>query len=169
MDQRGTSIILIGFMGVGKSSTALSLSARTGLPSIDTDEMISDQFGIPIMQIFDHIGENTFREAETKILDSLGDSPRVIATGGGIVLRPQNLAIIRRLGHVVWLDADQETLRRRIRQGPARPLLKSDHDGAKFFELLYIREPLYRNAADVRVDTSLLTPDEVADAILKLI
>jgi shikimate kinase len=169
MGERGQSIVLIGFMGVGKSSTAVSLSGQTGLPLRDTDEMISSQLGLSIAEIFARLGEEAFRDEETKTLTLLGDTPGVIATGGGIILRPQNVSTLRRLGDVVWLDADQKTLWRRIGQSPARPILKSDDDGSKFLDLLRVREPLYRNTADVRVDTSLLTPDQVADAILRLI
>ncbi len=170
MTERGQSIVLIGFMGAGKSSTGKALARKTGLPRLETDEIVAREFGMAVMEIFGRFGEEKFRDAETEALGLLSKiEPAIIVTGGGIVLRPGNVETIRALGRVVSLEADEETLFRRISQRPSRPLLQTENPRATLTELLRKREPLYREAADVRLDTSRLTHDEVADAILKSI
>jgi shikimate kinase len=170
MTGRGQSIVLIGFMGVGKSSTGKALARKTGLPRFDTDEIVSTRFGLSVMEIFARFGEQKFRDAETEALGQLSDAaPSIIVTGGGIVLRPENVKLLRELGKVVSLEADVATLLGRISRRTTRPLLTTKNPRATLVELLQIREPLYRGAADVRLDTSRLTHDEVADAILKSI
>jgi shikimate kinase len=170
MTERGQSIVLIGFMGAGKSSTGKALARKTGLPRLDTDEIVATGFGLEVMEIFARFGEEKFRDAETEALGRLSQiEPAIIVTGGGIVLRPGNVEMLRALGRVVSLEADEETLFRRISRRPSRPLLQTENPRATVAELLRKREPLYREAADVRLDTSRLTHDEVADAILKSI
>jgi len=170
MTERGQSIVLIGFMGAGKSSTGKALERKTGLPRFDTDEMVSTRFGLPIPEIFARFGEERFRDAETEALRQLSETaPAIIVTGGGIVLRPENVKLLRRLGPVVSLEADEKTLFHRISRRAPRPLLQTENPRATLVELLRAREPFYQSAADVRLDTSRLTHDEAADAILKSI
>ena len=170
MRGRGQSIVLIGFMGAGKSSTGKALAQKTGLPRFDTDEIVSTRFGLSVTEIFARFGEEKFRDAETEALGQLSEAASaIIVTGGGIVLRPENVKLLRELGKVVSLEADAETLFSRISRRTTRPLLKTENPRETLVELLRIREPLYRGAADVRLDTSRLTHDEVADAILKSI
>ncbi|PZR71172.1 MAG: shikimate kinase [Chthoniobacterales bacterium] len=166
----GQSIVLIGFMGTGKSSTGRVLARLTGLPRFDTDEMVSTRFGLPVSEIFAKFGEEKFRDAETEALAQLADgAPAIVVTGGGIVLRGENVKKLRALGRVVCLEADEETLFRRISRRATRPLLQTENPRATMVELLRVREPLYRGVADVRIDTSSVSHDEVADAILKSI
>jgi shikimate kinase len=168
MTARGQSIVLIGFMGAGKSSVGRTLARRTGLPRFDTDEMVSARFDLPVSDIFARFGEEKFREAETEILRMFSAAqPAIIVTGGGIVLRPENVTMLQALGNVVSLEADDETLFRRISRRATRPLLQTQDPRATMLELLRAREPLYREAADVRLDTSRLQHEEVADAILR--
>lgn len=168
MTGRGHSIVLIGFMGTGKSSTGKALERSTGLPRFDTDEIVSARFGLPVAEVFTRFGEEKFRDAETEALGQLSDGvPAIIVTGGGIVLRPENVKMLRAMGRVVSLEADEDTLFRRISRRETRPLLQTENPRATLVELLRVRKPLYREAADVRLDTSRLTNDEVADAILK--
>ena len=169
MNQRGDCIILIGFMGVGKTAVGNALAARTGLPLQDTDAIVSASVGLPIPKIFAELGESVFRDKETEVLTKLPIAPAVIATGGGIILRPDNVQLLRKLGRIVWLDAEKQTLFSRISQAAARPLLQSEDPRATFTQLLQEREPFYRDAADFRIDTSHLTPDEVADTLLERI
>lgn len=165
---RGQSIVLIGFMGAGKSSVGKALARKTGLPLLDTDEIVSTRFGLPVTEIFVRFGEEEFRNAETEALRQLPETaPAIIVTGGGIVLRPENVKMLRELGSVVSLEADEETLFRRISRRATRPLLQTKNPRATLVELLKVRDPLYRAAADIRLDTSRLTHDEAADAILK--
>ncbi len=123
---------------------------------------------MPIEKIFSTHGEEHFRELETETLRSLSaEEPAIIVTGGGIVMRSENLDLLKRLGAVVWLDIDQATLRQRIHHLGDRPLLRTVNPGASLSELLAARKPLYRNAADLRVETSRKNPEQIADLILK--
>ena len=168
MTRRGQSIVLIGFMGAGKSAAGRALARKTRLPRFETDDIVSAQFGLSIPEIFATFGEEKFRDAETEAIQQFSpEIPAIIVTGGGIVMRPANVQLLRTFGMVISLEADEETLFRRISRRPARPLLQTENPRATIVELLRIREPLYHSAADVRLDTSRLTDDEVAEAILK--
>jgi shikimate kinase len=162
------SIALIGMMGMGKSIVGKALEQKTGLPRFDTDEIISSKSKMPIKEIFSTHGEEYFRKLETETLRSMSlEEPAIIVTGGGIVLRAENVDLLRQLGTVVWLDADEATLRTRIRGLSDRPLLQTANPGAALSELLAAREPLYRRAADLRVDVSQRNPQEIAELILE--
>jgi shikimate kinase len=161
------SIVLIGMMGAGKSSVGRCLQQRTGLVRLDTDEMVVAQFGIPIAQIFEKHGEERFRIAETDVLRKLApERPAIVVTGGGIVGSTENLDLLKRLGTVVWVTADEATLFERASRRNDRPLLQKENPRAVFSKLFRERESLYAAAADLRVDTSALTHDEVAETIL---
>lgn len=167
VNRRSRSIVLIGMMGAGKSSVGRCLRRRTGLAFYDTDEIVAANFGMPISAIFPKFGEQRFRRAETEALRSLQTTEHIIiVTGGGIVLRNENVEILKRLGVIVWLDGDEETLFARASQKQNRPLLQSENPRKTFAQILGARRPLYANIADVRVDTSVLTDEEVAVAIL---
>ncbi|MGI8436551.1 MAG: shikimate kinase, partial [Chthoniobacterales bacterium] len=100
----GRAIVLIGFMGAGKSSAGRALALRTGLPVFDTDEMAAARAGLTIPQIFAQRGEEYFRRLETERLAGISDlSAKIVVTGGGIVLRAENVARLRSLGRVVYL------------------------------------------------------------------
>jgi shikimate kinase len=168
MKERGNAIGLIGFMGAGKSSVGRTLARMTGLPRFDTDEMVAARFGLTISEIFEKHGEEKFREAETEALRELSNKGHaIVVTGGGIVLRPENVALLHELGTTIFLSADAETLLARISRRPTRPLLQTTDPRATLGELLAVRVPLYRNAADAEVDTTNLTHDEVAKNILR--
>ena len=170
MNERGPAIVLIGFMGAGKSSVGRMLARMTGLPRFDTDEMVGMQFGLTISQIFETHGEEAFREAETETLRELtGKGRAIIVTGGGIVMRSENVELLRQLGTVVLLAADEPTLFDRISRRTTRPLLRTENPRATMAALLEKRLPLYRDAADVELDTSTLAHDEVAKLILEKI
>jgi shikimate kinase len=159
--------VLIGMMGAGKSSVGRCLQHRTGLARLDTDEIITNQFGVSIREIFETHGEQKFRDAETETLRNLmPDRPTIIVTGGGIVLRPQNVDLLKRVGTIVWLNADELTLFERTSRRNDRPLLQNENPRMAFSELLRKRLPLYQSAADFEIDTSKITHDEVANAIL---
>jgi shikimate kinase len=167
MEGRGRAIVLIGFMGSGKSSAGRILERKTRWPRFDTDEMVSGRFGRPIPEIFADFGEDTFRDAESEVVGQLSAAtPAVIVTGGGIVLRASNVELLRRAGTLVHLEADEETLFRRVSRRTTRPLLQTENPRATLTELLRVRLPLYREAADFQIDTSRLTHEEVAEAVL---
>jgi len=167
MSRPSRSIVLIGMMGAGKSAVGRCLQQRFGFLRFDTDEMVTSKFGMPISEIFSKHGEDKFRDAETETLQALmARGPAVIVTGGGIVLREQNLDVLRRLGAVVWLQADEATLFKRASRTDNRPLLQHRNPRDAFAQMLQARLPLYAKVADIRVDTSMLTGEEVALAIL---
>src|SRR4051812_41315303 len=168
MPNRGDAIVLVGFMGAGKSSVGRTLARATGLPRFDTDEMIGARFGLTVAEIFEKHGEEVFREAEAEALRELaGKGAAIVVTGGGMVLRPENRRLLRRLGTVIHLSADEETLFKRISRRATRPLLRTENPRATVTGLLAMRLPLYREVEDVEVDTTLLSHDEVAERILK--
>jgi len=154
-----TSIVLIGMMGAGKSSVGTCLQRHTAFALFDTDDIVAE--------IFSKHGEKKFREAETQALRQLSETKRaIIVTGGGIVLRRENLQILKRLGITVWLDGNEEALFERASRSGNRPLLQVKSPRRSFARMLQARQPLYRGVADVRVDTSMLTDEEVALVIL---
>jgi shikimate kinase len=168
MSKRGDAIVLVGFMGAGKSSVGRTLARLSGLPRLDTDEIVAARFGLTVSEIFEKHGEETFREAETEALrEVVGKGTAIIVTGGGMVLRRENRQLLRELGTVVHLAADEETLYKRISRRATRPLLRTENPRATLSELLRARLPHYREVADLEVDTSLLSHDEVARRILE--
>ena len=167
MSRVGRSIVLIGMMGSGKSSVGRCLHRMTGLALLQTDEMVASNFKMPIPEIFAKHGEKKFRAAETEMLRTLSTAKRtVIATGGGIVLQKANVEILKRVGVIVWLDGNEETLFKRALERTDRPLLQTKNPRRTFSEILGARTPLYAKIADIRIDTSDFTDEEVAVAIL---
>jgi shikimate kinase len=161
------SIVLVGMMGSGKSSVGRCLHRRTGLTILETDEMVASNFGMSIPGIFSKHGEKAFRRSETQAIRTLSRiKPSVIATGGGIVLRKENTEILKRLGLIVWLDGKEETLFARASRRTDRPLLQTKDPKKTFSKILAKRRPLYAKIADIRINTSELTSEEVAIAIL---
>src|SRR6476620_4747709 len=154
-------------MGAGKSSVGRCLHRRTGLALYDTDEIVTSKFGMSIPQIFAEHGEKKFRDAETEALRHMRtEGQTIIITGGGIVLRKENVEILRSQAVIVWLDGDEETLFARASRKRNRPLLHTKNPRRTFSQILRSRRPLYANIADIPVDTSVLTDEEVAVAIL---
>jgi shikimate kinase len=163
----GRNLVLIGFMGSGKSSVGRELARRWGYRFIDTDAMIRHKYDLSIPDIFAKFGEPFFREAEYQALVRLqGIGSAVIATGGGIVTQPRNLPLLRTLGPVVWLSADQTTIVDRVGKSTHRPMLDQANPEESVTRLLAERAPLYRQAADLLIETSGLTHREVADRIV---
>ena len=164
------AIVLIGFMGAGKTTVGRELALLTGWPLQETDSMIPARAGVSIAEIFAARGEEAFRAAESEALAKLPTKRAIIATGGGIVLRPANVAMLKRLGTVVYLEADEATLLDRVSQdGESRPLLQTDNPRAALARLLAGREPLYRAAADFTVNTTRLSAAEVAQTIVRYV
>jgi shikimate kinase len=163
----GKSIALVGMMGAGKSSVGRCLQRRTKLALVDTDDIVASKFGISIPEIFSKYGEQAFREAETQALRELEPAKStVIVTGGGIVLREKNVDFLKRLGVIVWLDGNEQTLFERASRASTRPLLQGENPRELFAQMLRARLPLYAKIGDIRIDTSVLTDEEVAVAIL---
>ena len=161
------SIVLVGMMGAGKSSVGRCLQRRTALARVDTDEIVAAEFGMTISEIFEKHGETVFRDAETNTLRRLASTrPAIVVTGGGIVLRQENVDLLKQLGTIVWLTADESVLFERASRRDTRPLLQKDNPRNVFAELFRKREPLYASAADFKIDTSKKNHDDVAQEIL---
>ena len=168
MRERGDAIVLIGFMGAGKSSTGRALAQRTGLPLFDTDQLVSARAGLSIPEIFAQRGEDEFRACESAALSGIPPEPSVVVTGGGVVLRRENVVCMQSLGTVVHLTANEKTLfERATRRRATRPLLQTENPRPRFAELLRARAPLYARAADVTLQTDTMRHDEIVDAILE--
>lgn len=166
--ERGNAIVLIGFMGAGKSAVAPELARLTGLPVVETDEAITAGAKMTLQDYFSRHGESAFRDAETRALTTLPRKAAIIVTGGGIVLRPENCKLLRGLGQIVYLDADEETLISRLRgQTESRPLLRGANLAERIRTLLAEREPLYRELATITINTSDRSPPEVAQEIVR--
>lgn len=164
------NIVLIGFMGSGKSTVGRELHQRLGYPLTDTDLLIEQTLGKKITEIFAEEGEHTFREFETLQLLELAkqtQSRHIISTGGGIIIRPQNRLLLRNLGYVVWLHAPEETILQRTSRNRDRPLLNTPNPRQHISDLLAQREPWYRETAHLKIDTAGLDSGEVAAGILE--
>ena len=165
-EERSKNIVLIGFMGTGKTTIGKIASERLGLDFVDTDDLIVDQAGEPIPNIFERVGEEGFRVIETDVLRGLaGRDGMIIATGGGIVTRPDNLPLLCDLGFVVWLSAKVETIFERVSQNRDRPLLYTDDPLQTITDMLGEREALYRGAADLTVETDDFHAEEITHGI----
>ena len=154
-------------MGCGKSSVGRRLAQLTGHRFVDTDDLIVEKSGMSIPALFAEQGEVGFREIESQVLtDLIGICGVVLATGGGIVTRPQNLPVLRDVGIVAWLDSAPDLLFERVSRNQRRPLLQTEDPRATFDRLLASRLGLYESASEFRVDSSGRTHEEAARDIL---
>ncbi|MCS6771646.1 MAG: shikimate kinase [Kiritimatiellae bacterium] len=160
------NIVLVGFMGTGKTSTGRALAARLGREFVDMDAVIEERERRSIPRIFAESGEPYFRALERCLTRELaGRRNLVIAPGGGIVLNPDNIRDFAAGGWVVALRASPEMILQRVGQDTSRPLLQTDDKLGRIRELLLKRRPLY-DAIPIQIDTDGKTPEAVANEIL---
>ncbi len=167
---RPENIVLIGFMGCGKTTVGRELHQRLGYQLVDMDQVIEQRAGKPITAIFADDGEAAFRAMETGLLRELAAEHagrRIISTGGGVVVRSENRDLLRRMGYVVWLDAPLEVILERTGRNRQRPLLHTEDPAARIRALLEEREPLYQESAHLKLDTAGLDSAELATGILE--
>ncbi len=160
------SIALVGLSGTGKSTVGRLLAARLGWPLLDTDALVVAEAGCSIAQLFASAGEPRFRMLETAALQTaLGEGPCVVATGGGIVLAPENRAMLKEKAFVVWLDAPTEMLVARLQtHDEERPLLAAGM--AERLEALRLaRAALYAEVADMHVNTAARSGMDICEQI----
>lgn len=163
-------IFMIGFMGVGKTSTSRALGRNLGVKEIDTDAMIVEQQGMPISEIFSTQGEEAFRRIETELLDKLKDmKPCIVSCGGGMVLRQENVEKMKRMGKIILLSATPETIYEHVKDSTNRPLLNGHMNVEYIAGLMGQREPKYQAAADIRVVTDEMTPRQAAEKIVEIL
>ena len=165
------NIFLIGYRCTGKSSVGKLLAEKLEWPFLDSDAEIVSEAEMTISDMIAEHGWNFFREKEQIVISRLcASDSHVIATGGGVILNPENVKNIKQHGVVVWLRAGSETIRRRIAKDEMtkslRPSLTSKGLMEEIEEVLMIRMPLYESASDFCIDTDFLTPDEICDAII---
>jgi shikimate kinase len=161
------NLVLVGFMASGKSSIGRLLARKLRRRFADTDRLVIERECRDIPEIFAAEGESYFRNIETAALESLADSDQlVIATGGGIVTQNRNLAILQRIGFVIWLFAEEDVTLERVLRNQNRPLVQTADPRATIRVLYEKRRPLYEQAAQFAVNTSTLPHNDVADAII---
>lgn len=166
------NLFLIGYRGTGKSTVGPLIAARLGWAFVDVDERTEAVAGMSIKEIFAAEGEASFREREAATLAELAAcTNHVIATGGGVILRESNRAVLRKSGYVVWLSATPQAVWERIQADATtlarRPNLTVAGGLDEVRILLATREPLYRETANLEIRTDGLSPEAVADAILR--
>ncbi len=148
------NIILVGPMGSGKSTIGSLIAKRLHRDFMDSDHYIEERTGVDIARIFDVEGEQGFRDRESKaLIDLLSQSDRVIATGGGSVLRPENQKLLKQRGFIVFLDTSVEQQLRRLARDKKRPLLQTDNPRQRLEALFEERRPIYLDLADLAVKT----------------
>lgn len=162
MDKKD-NIILIGFMGCGKSSVGYRLSYALRRTLIDTDKLIEKQQNMTISQIFEEKGEQAFRQMETDCIRHLIDTAdkQIISTGGGLPMKEENHMLLKQLGRVYYLKITAEAVYERLKEDTTRPLLKGDNPKEKIARLLQLRMPVYEACADEIIDVSDKSFDEI--------
>jgi shikimate kinase len=157
------NLVLVGFMGSGKSSVGREIARRWDYRFLDTDSVIRRKHCKSVPEIFESHGESFFRDEEHLTLRELqGSIHCVIATGGGIILDPRNHPLLQALGVIVWLTATEEIIWERVSRNRRRPLLQTPDPRETISRLISLRNPLYETVADITVETSGLTHEEVA-------
>lgn len=164
------NLILVGFMGCGKSSVGHHLHRELKYPHIDTDHLIENRTGTTIPEIFETKGEQHFRDMECQLVaELLHAKPQchVISTGGGLPLREDNQLSLQKLGFVVWLDAEPDAIYERVCRNSNRPLLQTENPKETVLKLLSERSPVYEKTSHVRIKTDRLNFDEISYGIIE--
>ena len=169
MSENKKNVILIGFMGCGKTTIGLRLSYRLRMPVEDTDKMIEQNEGRTISEIFEQDGEAAFRRMETELLGNIAkrNYARIISVGGGTPVNPENRKLLGECGTVIYLRIRPETVYERLKTDTSRPLLQCEDPLEKIRQLLESRREAYEECADVIIDVDELQVDEVLDQIME--
>ncbi len=167
---RTQNVFLIGPVGVGKSTIGRQLAQSLKLDFVDSDREIEQRCGVDIGWIFDLEGEEGFRQREKSILQELANRQNtVLATGGGAIELPENRTLLSSRGKVVYLRASVDQQLERTAKDKKRPMLQVDDRRGQLEKLMETREPLYREIADLTIETSQTTVRNVVQKITKLI
>lgn len=161
------NIVLTGFMGTGKTAVGRELSRLLNMKLIDVDTEIEKSQKMTINEIFRQFGEPRFREMETEMIKQVSQNNNIIiSTGGGAVLRQENMDAMRENGVIICLMATPETILKRTSNNSDRPLLQVENPLRRIKELLNYRKPFYERA-DVMIDTEGKTPLQIAEEIIE--
>ena len=164
-----SNVILVGFMGTGKTTVGKILAQQLRKTFVDMDKILEGRAGKSISQIFEEDGEPSFRNMERALVQELAaGNNQVIAAGGGIVLNPDNISDFSRSGKVICLLASEQEIMHRVSGSTARPLLEKGEKNKRITDLMEKRRPLYESIPD-RVNTTGLTPEEVAEVIMLIL
>ena len=169
-EQLPKNIILVGFMGCGKSTIGRVISQQLNYPLLDTDVMISKNTKMQIPEIFKQNGEDHFRGLETDLIQHLSDievAKHVISTGGGLPIREENRGLLKSLGYVVWLRASVDCILERTGTSNHRPLLNTPDPRQTIASLLTERDPLYEACSDLIIQTDDLAIADTAHGIIE--
>ena len=159
---------MIGFMGVGKTSTSRILSKKLGVKENDTDAMIVKQEKKSIAEIFADEGEEYFRKTETGIIDKLAElEPCIVSCGGGMAMREVNVEKMKKIGKVVLLTATPETIYSHVKDSTNRPLLNGNMNVPFIQNLMESRREKYERAADIVIDTTGKEIEEICEELLQ--
>ena len=162
------SLFLTGPMGAGKSTIGRQLAKQLRLPFHDSDHEIESRTGVDIPLIFELEGEAGFRKRETTVIDELTRLPNIVlATGGGAVMDPDNRQHLKTRGRVIYLHTSVNHQLKRTRKDRNRPLLQTGNPRDKLEELMYIRDPLYREIASIIIDTDGMRVRDVVKIIMQ--
>ena len=168
---KNRNIILIGYMGCGKSTVGRKAARAVEYTFLDTDERIETEEGMPISKLFEEKGEAYFRAKETETICRLLEEPKgkIIATGGGLPMKEGNPELLKKLGTVIYLKVETETLVKRLSGDKNRPLLQNGDLREKIETMLAIRGPVYEACADVVLQTDNMSFYEIICRIEKLL
>ena len=163
------NIVLVGFMGTGKSAIAREISKKLNFHHIETDEMIEKREGMKISEIFEKKGEPYFRKLEHKMLKEIcqtATEKAVISTGGGMPVSDLNRDLLKSLGYVVWLKTTKEETFKRVSNDDNRPLLSGGEVEFKILTLMEERDPIYQEVSQFKIDTEGLSISEISGGII---
>ena len=160
------NIFIVGAMGSGKSSVGRLFAQRCQKQFLDTDHEIENDSKLDIVTIFEKYGEEEFRKKETKLLEDLsGVEDYIVATGGGIILKQENIDIMKKMGLIVFLDIDLKTQIQRVKHRKHRPLLKNTDLEKRLKILKNERDPIYNTISDYIIDVSRKDKKTVVEEI----
>jgi len=164
------NIVLIGFMGSGKSTVASKLSENYKVPVIEMDQMIEQEEGCKISEIFTEKGEKYFRELEMDFLKKLDwDKEFILSTGGGVILKEANRKILKEKGRIFYLQADSSHILKNIKKGEHRPLLEVEEVEKEIQDLLAFRASYYQETADKVVHVTGQTVAKICATIIEIV
>ena len=164
-------IYLVGMMGAGKTAVGIALAAALGRRFVDLDRALEQKSGMAVAALFAAEGEHAFRDREARLLVELDAKDTVVATGGGVVTRPENMELLLARGRVVYLRAKASTILSRLARQPdglaSRPLLRTAPNAEDVLGSLWEQRRAAYERAHLRIDTDAHSPDEIAALVVK--